>query len=154
MIGLIESEPVVEKSTAISATRLNTWLSCRLKYYFRYVLHLKSPKTAALYVGSTVHSVLKQWNRARWRKTTLSLEQLEQVYELAWVTDQATEKVAWEVDEEAGEKTLGWKLLHTYVNKTPIDPQERPEGVEVKVEADLSHHGLPKIMGIGPATRH
>ena len=79
MIGLLELTPAVKSNTTstVSATRLNTWLGCRLKYYFKYVLKLKTPKTAALYVGSTVHTVLKQWNRARWRRETLTGRQLQ-----------------------------------------------------------------------------
>lgn len=149
MIGLVETTPpTIETGHAVSATRLNAWLGCRLKYYFRYVLKLKSPKTAALYVGSTVHSVLKQWNRARWRKETLTLEQLEKVYEKAWEADQLAEKVNWLPDEEPGEKKQGWALLQAYFAKSPIPPDERPEGVEVKVEADLAKHGLPRLMGV------
>jgi len=60
MITLIDPPP--NTITSISATRLNTWLGCRLRYYFKYVLKLKKPKTAAAYVGSTVQAVLKQWN--------------------------------------------------------------------------------------------
>ena len=149
MIGLIENPPpLVETSSPVSATRLNCWLSCRLKYYFRYVLKLKSPKTAALYVGTTVHAVLKQWNRARWRKESLTPEQLQAMFETVWITEQQTEKVQWQPDEEPDEKKQGWSLLQTYFNKSPVPPDERPEGVEVKVEADLSRHGLPKLMGI------
>src|SRR5579859_6131260 len=146
MIGLVE--PATEQSHAVSATRLNTWLNCRLKYYFRYVLRLKSPKTAALYVGSTVHSVLKLWNRARWRRESLTLEQLQQAYDTAWANDQKTEKVSWSRDEESDEKEQGWKLLQTYFNKSPIPLDEKPEGVEVRIEADLHLHGLPPLMGI------
>src|ERR1700739_1665133 len=35
-----------------------------------------------------------------------------------------------------------------YFKKSPIPENERPEGVEVKVEADLTKHGLPKLLGI------
>jgi len=149
MISTIEQTPVVEdKINTVSATRLNTWLSCRLKYYFRYVLKLKTPKTASLYVGSTVHSVLKTWNKARWRKEVLTTEQLQQAYEKSWVEDQTLETVQWLSDEEHGEKKQGWALLQMYFSKSPIPADERPEGVEVTAEADLSQHGLPKLIGI------
>ena len=150
MIATLESAAgnTTEKQTTVSATRLNTWLGCRLRYYFKYVLRLKTPKTAALYVGSTVHAVLKQWNRARWRKEILTPAQLQQAFETAWVTDQQKEAVTWATDEEPGEKKQGWALLQTYFAKTPVPPDERPEGVEVAVEADLSSHGLPKLIGV------
>jgi putative RecB family exonuclease len=148
MIAALQPPAQSNQCSSISATRLNTWLGCRLKYFFRYVLNLKQPKTSALYVGSAVHSVLKQWNRARWRKETLTMEELRKVYEQVWMGDQVKEKVAWEATEEAGEKQQGWALLETYFSQSPIPPDERPEGVEVAVEADLSVHGLPKLIGI------
>lgn len=147
MTGLVES-PAVKTTATVSATRLNTWLGCRLRYYFKYVLRLKKPKSAATYVGSTVHAVLKQWNRARWRKEILGTEQLQQLFEKSWATDQLTEAVQWQPDEEPDEKKMGWALLQTYFSQSPIPPDERPEGVEVTAEADLSAHGLPKLIGV------
>jgi putative RecB family exonuclease len=147
MIGLLDT-PAVETINNVSATRLNTWLGCRLRYYFKYVLKLKKPKTAATYVGSTVHAVLKQWNKARWRKELLTTRQLQRAYLGAWKTDQIVEKVQWLPDEEPGEKKQGWTLLQTYFSQSPIPPDERPEGVEVMAEADLSAHGLPKLIGV------
>ena len=148
MISLVEHPLAIQELKPVSATRLNTWLSCRLKYYFRYVLKLKSPKTAALYVGTTVHSVLKLYNRARWRKENLSTEQLQKAYEQFWSATQASEPVVWEPGEEDDERKHGWVLLDAYLKVCPIPPEERPEGVEVTVEADLAAHGLPKLMGV------
>jgi len=138
--------PPARVEPTVSATRLNTWLGCRLRYYFKYVLRLKTPKTAALYVGTTVHTVLKQWNRARWRKEVLTIDQLQQAFEKAWVIEQ--HEVKWQPDEEPDEKKQGWALLKTYFAQTTIPPDERPEGVEVTAEADLSRHGLPNLMGV------
>ena len=117
MIALLESPATL---TSISATRLNTWLGCRLRYYFKYVLKLKKPKTAALYVGSSVHSVLKHWNRARWRKETLTREQLQLLFEGTWVEGQKVEPVKWQLDEELEEKKLGWSLLEAYFDNNPV----------------------------------
>lgn len=148
MITLPESPKAANPVQTVSATKLNTWLGCRLRYYFKYVLRLKKPKTAATYVGSTVHSVLKQWNKARWRREVLTVRQLQRAYLNAWKTDQLTEKVQWQEDEEAPEKKMGWALLNTYFNQSPIPINERIEGVEVWAEADLTTHGLPKLIGV------
>ena len=48
----------------VSASRLSLFLQCRLKFYYRYVLRLKKPKTASLHVGNSVHSALKAWSKA------------------------------------------------------------------------------------------
>ena len=141
-------KPVAELRQTLSASRLNTWLGCRLKFYFRYVLGIKKPKTAALFVGTSVHGILKLWNLARWRKQVLSTDQLRQRFDEQWLADQKQEPVKWEDGEEPGEKATAWSLLDLYLKQTPIPPNERPEGVEVRVEADLGNHGLPRLIGI------
>jgi len=132
----------------ISATRLSIWLSCRLRFYFKYVAGITKPRTAALYVGHTVHGVLKHWNKLRWRKQTFTTESLKDQFETLWTTDQKKELVRWEADEEPGEKATAWSLLDLYFKDTPIPVNEMPEGVEVTVEADLAKHGLPRLIGI------
>ena len=137
-----------ELRATVSASRLNTWLSCRLKFYFRYVLGLTKPRTAALYVGHTVHGVLKLWNQARWRRQLLTITDLNQRFEQLWRFDQREQPVKWEAGEEPDEQQTAWSLLALYFRESPIPPNELPEGVEVSVEADLTPHGLPKLIGI------
>ena len=45
---------IAELLATVSASRLNTFHTCRLKFYFNYVLGLARTKSAALHVGSTV----------------------------------------------------------------------------------------------------
>ncbi len=137
-----------ELRATVSASRLNTWLSCRLKFYFRYVLGLTKPRTAALYVGHTVHGVLKVWNQARWRRQVLSTEDLKQRFESLWQSDQQKAPVKWDAGEEPGEQQTAWSLLDLYFRQSPIPPNELPEAVEVSAEAELTQHGLPKLIGI------
>lgn len=132
----------------VSATRLNTWLTCRLRFHFKYVLGLAKPRTGALFVGHAVHAVLKQWNRARWRKEPVNPDLLRQSFDQMWEKDQQSETVQWEDGEEAGGKSTAWSLVDLYLRQTPIPANEMPEGVEVAVEADLSRHGLPRLVGI------
>ena len=60
-------DPTEHLTSVVSASRLNCFHSCRLKFYFRYVLELVKPSTAALFVGKAVHAALQQWSTARWR---------------------------------------------------------------------------------------
>ena len=53
-------------TSSVSASRLNCFHGCRLKFYFRYVLALPKPKRPTLHVGHTVHAVLASWHKARW----------------------------------------------------------------------------------------
>ena len=45
----------------VSASRLNTFHTCRLQFYFRYVMEIASASTPARHVGSAVHHVLSIW---------------------------------------------------------------------------------------------
>jgi len=132
----------------VSASRISMWAQCRLKFYFKYVLGLHKPKSASLHVGSSVHAVLKFWNKSRWKGEAPSLKQLHDVYSTAWGEEQAESPVEWENGEEDEEKKTGWRLLETYFRESPIKPDEKPEAVEVSVEADLARHGLPRLIGI------
>jgi hypothetical protein len=146
--GVAQAKPLVELRNTVSASRLNTWLSCRLKFYFHYVLGLRKPRSGALYVGHAVHGALKLWNLARWRRQPLDLASLQQQFETLWQTNQASEQVHWDDGEEPGEKQTAWSLIDFYLKQTPIPANEMAEGVEVSVEADLSKHGLPRLIGI------
>ena len=130
----------------VSASRLTTFHQCRLRFWFRYLSGIVKPKPAALHLGSSVHETLKFWNRARWHRQTPSLRDLHDAFSGAWSELLKAEPVAFE--DENGEKQTGWKLLETYFRESPIPGDERPEAVEVAVEADLSAHGLPKLVGV------
>lgn len=128
----------------VSASRLSCWLGCRLKFFFRYVLQLSKSPTPALHVGSVVHTVLRQWNMSRWRREPFVTEKFKAVFDKRW-PDQG--KIKWDGEEE-DDKKQAWSLLETYFLESPIKADERPEAVEVAVEADLSHYGLPQLIGI------
>lgn len=132
----------------VSASRLTTWLQCRLRFYFRYVVGITKPTTPARHVGTVVHTVLQQWNLARWRRTPLNPAALETVFEQAWTLPEC-ESVAWADDEpESAVKSDAAGLIETYLRDTPIPPDEKPEAVEVGVELDLRSRGLPVLIGV------
>ena len=128
----------------VSPSRLNIFLQCRLKFWFRYVAGLAKPKTAALHVGSAVHSVLKAWNKARWKSQPLTLTELFTEFSKAWEED----PMQWADGAEEEEKKTGWRLVETYIRESKIPESLKPDAVEVSVEADLRAHGLPKLIGI------
>jgi len=142
---VVEPAPLEKLKRTVSASRLNCWLQCRLKFYFRYVLKIAKPKTAALHFGSVVHLVLQSWNLTRWRRQPFEIGKLKQVFETGWL-DQGT-KINWD-GEEPAQKTTAWSVLEKYFIDTPIKANEMPEAVEVPVEADLTSHGLPILIGV------
>ena len=138
------AKSIDELLASVSASRLNMFHSCRLKFYFHYVLGLKRAKTGAQHIGSTVHYVLKLWNIARWRKQIIPDGWLKSQYETYW-TEQPDGKITWKQNEEGKSKAIAWNLLETYFKQSPIPPNESAEGVEVSIEAEL---GSTKLVGI------
>ena len=133
----------------VSASRLTCFHQCRLKFYFSYVLALPRTATAALLIGKTDHAVLQFWNKARWRCQPVDNDLLRITFDKSWSALLSEQPVRWKTDEtEEESKVIAWALLETYLLQTPIPANERPEGVEVAVEAELSKHGLPKLVGI------
>ena len=45
-------------------------------------------------------------------------------------------------------KCATWNLIELYLRDTPIAPDEKLEAVEVGLEADLTGHGLPTLVGV------
>ncbi|HEY1081826.1 MAG TPA: PD-(D/E)XK nuclease family protein, partial [Prosthecobacter sp.] len=120
-----ERQTLARLQEQVSASRLSLFLQCRLKFYFRYVLRLSKPKTASLHLGSSVHAVLKRWNKARWLETPLTLKQAHEAYVEAWA-DESEGKVAWKDNEEAEEKTTGWRLVDTYLRESHVPAEVKP----------------------------
>src|SRR5208283_5155319 len=120
--------PIETLQKTVSASRLTTFLQCRLKFYFRYVQQISKPKTPSLHVGSVVHLILQAWNMARWRKQEFQLDKFKKLFEDGW-KDQPP-GIKWD-GEEAGEKNTAWSVLEMYFAQTPIKANERPEAVEV-----------------------
>ncbi|GAA5135219.1 hypothetical protein GCM10023213_08110 [Prosthecobacter algae] len=141
-----EKDIIASLQEQVSASRLNLFLQCRLKFFFRYVLKIKKPKTASLHVGNAVHTVLKSWNKARWVQKPLTLIQAHEAYAKAWSDD--PDGIPWKPDEEAEDKTTGWRLVNTYLRESHVPAEVKPDAVEVPVEANLINHGLPRLIGI------
>jgi hypothetical protein len=140
------AEPSGDPLEYISATRLDTWLQCRLKFYFRYVARLEEPPTPASHIGRTTRATLRLWNLPRWRGDTIGPRDLWPRFCQDWDEDQLYEDIGWG-GGEPGEKARTWHLLLRYFEETPIPPGERPEGVAARVEVDLAPRGLPPLAG-------
>ena len=128
----------------VSASRLNTFHTCRLQFFFRYVEKLPKRKTPAQHIGSTVHHLLKLWNLSRWRRQVVPDDWMRQQFDLFWQEDQDNQ-ITWDDGEEVQAKNMAWQLIDTYFKHSPIPPNEPAEGVEVSVDANL---GLTRLIGI------
>lgn len=142
-----EKEILTGLQQTVSASRLTLFLQCRLKFYYRYVLKLTKPKPASLHVGNVVHATLKAWHKARWMEAPLTLKGLHDEFSKAWHLQNKEEPVDWQGDEE-DEKLTAWRLCELYLHQSGFENAQKPDAVEVPVEADLVIHGLPRLIGI------
>ena len=141
MIALVNDFPTEKRSITtlletVSASRLSTFQQCRLKFFFRYVAGIPKPPSKALVVGKIMHALVQVWNLARWRD-----EQLPDIAE-------TIEALCQEANHEELEPAEISKLFDLYRNEVTIPPGEKPLGVEVSLEADLSSKGLPRLVGV------
>lgn len=139
-IGDLLEEPV-------SASRINCFHSCRQKFFFRYVAKVQKPVSAALHVGKAVHHALQQWSRRRWLGELCDTESIRGDFNDGWKSLLEETPVEFEEGEEATQQERAQGLVEMYLRETPIPVDEKPEAVEVGVEADLSKHGLPTLRG-------
>jgi len=152
MIALVKS-PIEERTSVldepVSASRLNLFHSCRLKFMYRYVEKIQKPTSPALHVGKAVHYALQEMNNLRWRGIAVTSDDLRESFNGWWSGTQEENPVSWEnaADEEM-EQVKAWGLVEMYLRETPIPPDEKPLAVEVSVEADLGSHGLPVLRGV------
>lgn len=130
----------------VSASRLACWQQCRLKFYFKYVLGIAKRSTPALHIGKVCHALLQSWNMARWKKQPFEIERFKSLFDEDWRTRQVNSTIDWEGEEDK-QRDGTWTMLQTYFAETPIKANERPEAVEVPMEAELPN-GLPKLVGI------
>ncbi|MEX2578267.1 MAG: PD-(D/E)XK nuclease family protein [Verrucomicrobiales bacterium] len=132
----------------VSASRLKCWQSCRRQFYYRYVERIETPTAPALFVGQAVHEILRLLNWKRWKDEPCGADSLREKLDRYWEREAPAARVAWK-DSGDEEKCRGqaWNLIEAYLGQNPVDPAEKPQGVEVKVECDLGS-GIPPLVGI------
>lgn len=81
---------------------------------------------------------------SRWRREKFETEKFKALFDKRWPEQNG---IDWENEEDA-QKKQAWSMLETYFLETPIKSDERPEAVEVAVEADLKRYSLPPLIGI------
>jgi putative RecB family exonuclease len=120
----------------VSASRLTLWSSCRLKFYFKYVMQLEKPATPALHVGKTVHAALQAWNMARWKGQLVDQNRVRENFIQRWDEEQPGQEIDWD-GEEQKQRDSALALVELYLRETPIPQDEKPQAVEIWLEADL-----------------
>jgi len=132
----------------VSPTRLSCWLSCPLKFRFRYVEGLHVPPTPSLLLGQQVHRGLEYWYRRRMDRADVAME--ETVAETIADWDRRVFDGEVQLDSPAEEARLRGQagdLVRAYLEQVPAD-EPRPLAVESRMSAPLVDPASGEDLGL------
>ena len=132
----------------LSPSRLNTWLSCPLKWKLVYLDGLRSPTTPSLFLGRCCHRSLETFYRHKQLGITLDVPELSRRLQEAWaeMIDEEGMKFESVADEQAMQKQA-IDLVGAYLKAVPAD-EPRPLAVEAALEAPLVDPATGENLGI------
>lgn len=132
----------------LSASRLKSYLTCSLRFYFEKVLAIPKPANAAAHLGKAVHAGLAAYHTARWRGGDATPDTLVTKYATEFNKLEQAQPVKWDdAAERDGALEAGDKLVRAYVADSESRPPVKPIGIEVTLEAEIKGIPIP-LLGI------
>ncbi len=96
----------------LSASQINLYLQCGLKYRFQYVDLLPRPfKSSGLVFGSVVHSTIEWFHKQRKQGKQVSLERLFKILESDWFCQKLDNEIRYKEGEEESKMLLTAKEM-------------------------------------------
>lgn len=128
----------------LSASQINLYLLCSLKYRFNYVDRLPRPfKSSALVFGSAVHSAINWFHKQEMNGNGITLETLHRIFDSDWYVEKQESDIRFKDGESEMELTvLGKEFLGLYFR----NPVKEVKGSEVPFTIPL----LDPATGNGP----
>jgi len=132
----------------ISPSRLNCWMSCPLKFKFRYVDGIRPPPTPSLFLGKQAHAGLELYYRHRMLGITLTAEDVMGRMDASWDDAVAEEEMGFDsIKEELALRKQAQALVRTYLDQVPPD-EPKPLAVEAKMDVPLVDPANGEDLGI------
>lgn len=132
----------------VSASRLKSFLTCRLRFYYEKVLGLRAPVTLKAHLGRSVHEALRQYHISRWSGNIVTEADLLHWFGQAFDSPEDADCLQ-DFGEAEKAKAIadGERLLQAYrlSGIQPVD--EKPLGVEVTLREVLPEIPLP-LLGV------
>lgn len=117
----------------VSPSRLNTWLTCPLKFKLRYVDGVKEPTSPSLFLGKRVHVGLEFYYRQIQAGERVSSSDVSEHISESWDEAVAAEDMEFDSSEDEvalNRQTIG--LVEAY-----LDTRDTNEGFPIAVEMPL-----------------
>lgn len=129
----------------ISPTMISTFLTCPRKYRFRYIDQLEPERrSAALALGSAVHSAISWWQQQRIQAVDSNADDACRIFRADWASGIAGGDLDLEEENPEDMRVQGEALVRLFVERFH---DEVPDAVDVPVEAVIVD---PRTGGILP----
>jgi len=122
-----------ENTLRLSFTQIDDYLTCPLLYKFRYILKIKTPKSAAPTFGQVIHETLQHFFELVLQKKKVDKNTLLEIYENSWKEEGYSDKM-----DELSYKKKGEAQLSNYYDRYEEFPTT-PLMVEKKFVFLLDH---------------
>ena len=142
--SLDESKPG-DPLAYLSHSRLKSWLTCRLRFFYEKVLGLKAPATPALQTGKAVHAGLQHFHMAKWRGGDASPEATQQAYAKAYGELETEAPVDYGDKDRQECLETGSRVLDAYLDSELAADPRRILGVEAYLRREQGDLPLPLV---------
>lgn len=137
----------------LSASRLKSYLTCPLRFYFEKVLAIRKSANAAAHLGKAVHASLASYHTRLWRGEDASVETVAGRFGIEFSKQEEAHPVKWGRREDRFEvMAAGERLVRAYIEDDAKRPQLKPIGVEVSLEAEVKGIPVP-LVGVADLVR-
>lgn len=121
----------------LSASQMNLYMQCSLKYKFQYVDQLPKPfRPSGLVLGSAIHSAISWFHKRQLSGQEASLEKVYRIFEADWYSQRVENDIRFRDNEtEGGLTLLGKEILGLYC----AQPKKAVQGSEIPFTVPLIH---------------
>lgn len=130
----------------LSASQINLYLMCSLKYRFHYVDRLPKPfKSSGLAFGSVIHSSLDWFHKQRKQKRQVTLDDLHRILSADWFCQTCEEEIRYKDGEDEQKMLfLARELLSLYFHS----PLNGIVDSEVSFRIPLANPGTGETLAV------
>jgi putative RecB family exonuclease len=120
---------------SLSASQLQAYLACPLKYRFQYVEKIPPPwRPAALAFGGSIHAAIEHFHKARRDGKRPTVDEILRIFEADWFAQNLVPLVFGEWDSKESLAEKGKAMLALYVEKAG---DTLPRSIEERFEVEL-----------------
>lgn len=103
----------------LSASQINLYLQCGLKYKYQYLDQLPKPfRSSALVFGSALHSTLEWFHQQQMNGIAVTLEKLYQIFDADWYSQRVEADIRFkEGEKEMNLLNMGREMLTIYLQQ-------------------------------------